>query len=221
MSILFVLLTYIVIIAVNYYIRTPQPAPPELRAAIPRPQAPVMIKEFGFSVPQDYRFHPGHTWAMREGRENVRVGLDSFATELAGKIDRIEVVQPSRWVRQGQRLMTITADGTTFDLLSPVEGVVMAVNDDVVKNPSLAESDPYKDGWIAMLKSWDFLMNEKNLLQGSMVAPWMHYNVARLNKSLETVNPGLAQDGGVPLKGLLLKVNPELRRRLIKEFFLN
>ncbi|MGA7909461.1 MAG: glycine cleavage system protein H [Candidatus Sulfotelmatobacter sp.] len=221
MSILFVLLTYILIIAVNYYIRAPQEAPAESTQMIPRPKAPVMAKEYGFSIPKDYNFHPGHTWVMREGRESVRVGLDSFASDLVGKIDRIDVVSPSRWVRQGQRLMTISAGGASFDLLSPVEGVVMAVNDDVVKEPALAATDPYKNGWVAVLKSWDFPANQKNLLQGSMVAPWMHYNVTRLNKSLEKMNPALAQDGGVPIKGLLLRVDPELRRQLIKEFFLN
>lgn len=221
MSILFVLLTFIIVITVNYTMfRTPRPlpAPPEVLA---RPAAPVITKEFGFSVPKGYCFHPGHTWAMREGRENARVGLDAFAADLAGKIDHIEVLNPNRWVRQGQRLMTLHAGDVSFDLVSPIEGVVTAVNQDVVHDPSIALRDPYNDGWIARVKAPDFNTNQKNLMQDSMVAPWMHYNVTRLNSALAKMNPALAQDGGVPFSGLLTRLDPQLRQTLITDFFLN
>jgi len=59
-------------------------------------------------------------------------------------------------------------------------------------------------------------------MQASMVAPWMHYNQTRLNAEVAKLNPAaLAQDGGVPVSGLLQRVNAELRQRIISEFFLN
>jgi glycine cleavage system H protein len=221
MSILFVLLTFIVVIAVNYfYFREPGEAPVQTEIAV-RPKVPVMAKEAGFSIPQDYSFHPGHTWVLREGGENARVGLDKFAAEFAGKLERIEVASPSRWIRQGQSLVTLHSDGVSFDLMSPVEGVIMAINQDVLHDPALAARDPYKDGWIAIVKSPDLPTNQKNLLQGPMVAPWMHYNVTRLNAALAQATPALAQDGGTPVSQALQQVEPELRRKLIKDFFLN
>jgi len=221
MSILFVLLTFLVVISINYfYFRLPQ-APQVENAVVVRPRVPVMAKQAGFSIPQDYAFHPGHTWVLHESGDNARIGLDQFGADLVGKIDRIEVSEPSRWVRQGQRLATIHAGGASFDLLSPVEGVVMSVNDDVVKNPALAASDPYKEGWFAILKSPDLSTNEKNLLKGPMVAPWMHYSVSRLNSALASANPAFAQDGGMPVNELLPQIEPGIRQKLIKEFFLN
>ena len=221
MSILFVLLTFLVVISVNYLWFRPAPSlPVSLRPPL-RPPAPVMTQQAGFSIPQQYCFHPGHTWVLREGQEDARVGLDSFAAELAGKIERIEVAKPDRWVRQGQRLMTIHGDGFSFDLVSPVEGVVTHVNNDVVQNPGLALRDPYKDGWIATLKAPDFNTNQRNLMQASMVAPWMHYNQTRLTDEVARLNPTLAQDGGVPVPGLLGRVPEEMRQRIIAEFFLN
>ena len=53
--------------------------------------------------------------------------------------------EPNRWVRQGQKLITLTSDGTSMDLLSPVEGVVMAINNDVLREPSLVTNDPYRE----------------------------------------------------------------------------
>jgi len=221
MSILFVLLTFLIVIGVNYfYFHVPLQAPQETRVAV-RPRAPIMAREAGFSIPQGYSFHPGHTWVVREAKDNARIGLDKFAADLVGAVDRIEVADPSRWIRQGQRLATIHSAGESFDIVSPVEGVVMAINDDVVKHPALASSDPYKDGWIAVLKSPDLATNQKNLLQGPMVAPWMHYNVSRLNEALASATPTLAQDGGAPLSEALPRMDPELRRKLIKEFLLN
>ena len=45
---------------------------------------------------------------MDEGRQNARVGIDAFAANLFGKIDSIEVADLNRWVRQGQKLCTVT-----------------------------------------------------------------------------------------------------------------
>jgi len=221
MSILFVLLTYLVIISINYLWFRPQPAIAVTEHPTIQPPAPVMTKQAGFSIPQNYAFHPGHTWVLREGQEDARVGFDAFTADLVGKIDRIEIAKPDRWVRQGQKLLTVHGDGFSFDLVSPIEGVVTHINQDVVKDPSLALRDPYKDGWIATLKAPDFNTNQRNLMQASMVPAWMHFDQTRLNAEVAKLNPALAQDGGVPVTGLLQRVPAELRERIISDFFLN
>jgi hypothetical protein len=101
-----------------------------------------------------------------------------------------------------------------------VEGVVTAVNTDTLEDPSLLTHDPYRNGWVATVKSPDLAINQKNLVPGSMVAPWMQNNLTRLNDVLSRLSPTLAQDGGLPLAGILARVNPELRVKLLKEFFL-
>jgi hypothetical protein len=117
--------------------------------------------------------------------------------------------------------MKVVVGETAVELLSPVEGVVTAVNNEVLENPELISSDPYKNGWIAIVKSPDLAVNQKNLVQGSMVAPWLQQNIARLNGMLAQLSPAMAQDGGLPVKGLLGKVTPELREKLVDEFFLS
>lgn len=218
MSILFVLLMFLLIISISYF-RRPQERPavkPEVWAS---PPAPRMEREYGFQIPQGYSFHPGHSWALKEGAEIARVGIDGFAVNLCGRLESIEVTGENRWVRQGQKLMTIHAGGAAVDVLSPVEGVITAVNSDAIREPEMVNRDPYKDGWIAMVKSPDLAINEKNLVQGAMVAPWLQNNVTRLNAMLAQVSPALAQDGGLPMSGLLGRVSPELRQKLVKEFF--
>jgi glycine cleavage system H lipoate-binding protein len=218
MSILFVLLMFLLIISVRHFIE-PKVQPALKPEFVLKPQIPLVKHEYGFEIPQGYGFHLGHTWVAQRGTEDARVGVDKFVTSLMGKIDHIDVRGADRWVRQGQKLITLTSGGTSIDLLSPIEGVVTAVNNDALRDPSLVANDPYQHGWIAMVKSPDLKINQRNLVQGSMVAPWMQNNLARLNAMLSP-SPALAQDGGRPISGLLPRLTPELRQRVVKEFFL-
>ena len=220
MSILFVLLTFLLILTVMYF-RRPQGAAAGLQVApVKTVSAPVMLKHGGFDVPENYAFHPGHTWVRDEGRQNARVGIDSFAGSLFGKVDSVEMADLNRWVRQGQKLCTVTREGNSVDLLSPVEGVLISINHEVVKNPNLIVDDPYKNGWLCMVKAPELAINVKNLLQGPIVPAWMQNSMARVAAMLQQLNPALAQDGGLPVKGLLFQIDRSTREQLAKEFFL-
>src|SRR6266436_8687999 len=91
MSILFVLLMFLLVMSISYFRSHGEVAgqKPELWAG---PSAPRLQREYGFSIPEGYCFHPGHTWVLKEGGENARVGIDSFAANLLGKIDHIDVM---------------------------------------------------------------------------------------------------------------------------------
>lgn len=221
MSILFVLLTFLLIMSITYFRRRADlPAVQAKEDVWSRPPAPRMAKEFGFDVPDNYAFHPGHTWVLDEGRQNARVGLDAFTANLLGKIDRIEVAGLNRWVRQGQKLMTITSGALTFDMLAPIEGVITSVNHEAIKDPEIVTKDPYKAGWVCVIKSPEISMNMKNLVQGSLVSPWMQNSVAHVNALATQMAPALAQDGGLPVKGLLTQIDTDSQRKLVNEFFL-
>ena len=220
MSILFVLLTFLFVITVTYFLRRDQPRAAVQAVAFPRVGAPAMLNEKGFDVPRGYCFHPGHMWVLDEGRQNGRIGLDSFGSNLVGKIDRVEIVGLNRWVRQGQKVCSITRDGTTVDLLSPIEGVIISVNSDVLNDPSLVTKDPYNNGWICVVKSPEMATNLNNLLQGTLVAPWMQDSVHRLSTMTSKLAPAAAADGGLPVSGLLAHLEPGVQRTMIHEFFL-
>jgi glycine cleavage system H lipoate-binding protein len=220
MSILFVLLTFLLILTVMYF-RRPQPATDTVQAATRQEMgAPTMIKFAGFEIPETYCFHAGHTWLSDEGRQNGRVGMDAFAANLLGQIDSIDFAELNRWVRQGQRLCTIGRGVNKVELLSPVEGVLVSINHEVAKNPNLAVEDPYKDGWLCVIKAPELAINSKNLLRGPIVPAWMQHSMLRVGEMLLPTAPALAQDGGLPVKGLLFEVDRNVQRELTKEFFL-
>lgn len=218
MSILFVLLMFLLVMSISYF-RSHHEMPVQLEVWA-GPQVPRMQREYGFSIPEGYAFHPGHTWVLKEGGENARVGMDSFAANLLGKIDHVDVIGLNRWVRQGQKLASFRVGDKAFELVSPVEGVITSVNRDAIEDPGVIGRDPYQSGWIAMVKSPDLATNQKNLVQGSMVAPWLQNSVTRLNGMVSQLAPTMAADGGLPMAGLLQRVSTELRGKLVKEFFL-
>jgi len=218
MSILFVLLMFLLIMSISYFRRPQVMQNAELPA---RSRVPRIERELGFEIPQGFCFHPGHTWASKESPEIARIGIDGFVTDLVGTIDRIETIGPNRWIRQGQKFASIHGAGTSIDVLSPVEGVVTAINGDALQDPGVVARDPYNNGWLATVKSPDLVINQKNLVQGPMVAPWMQNSVARLNGMLAQMAPAYAQDGGLPVRGLLKQIPSELRQNIVKELFLS
>ena len=216
MSVLLVLLMFaLVMILGHLFKRREQPS----TGATLRPFRPVIGTKVGMDVPRGFCFHPCHTWAVDEGWHLIRVGMDRFAAHLFGKIEHIDVTGLYRWVRQGQRLMTVTGAGVSVDLPSPVEGTLTEVNRAALDDPAVVTTDPYCDGWIAVIKSPSIDTDQKNLMRGAMVAPWMSNSIMLL-REICSQSPALAQDGGRPLPGLLNRVSPELRNRLVEEFFL-
>ena len=75
----------------------------------------------GFRIPENLRFHPGHTWALSESPSLVRVGMDDFASKLTGKVDSIALPQRGQWIRQGQKICTLRRDGTSVDMVSFID----------------------------------------------------------------------------------------------------
>jgi glycine cleavage system H lipoate-binding protein len=220
MSILFVLLTFLLILTIMYFRRPETPAVALQPISFEKVAVPKMLRTSDVQVPQGYAFHPGHTWVNDEGHQNARVGIDAFAGDLFGQIDGIEMAELNRWVRQGQKLCTVKHGEKTIDMLSPVEGVVISLNHEVLKNPSLITSDPYRNGWICVVKAPELSTNTKNLLQGPLVPAWMQNSLVRVRGMMQQLNPAFAQDGGLPIKGMLFQLDAGARQQVIKEFFL-
>ena len=115
MTVLLVLFTFAAFLLIDF-IRTRNSAvvqpvlqvAPAKHAALPRLQ-PALVG--GFAVPENLRYHPGHTWALSESPNLVRVGMDDFASKLTGKVENITLPQRGQWIRQGQKMCTLHRDG--------------------------------------------------------------------------------------------------------------
>jgi glycine cleavage system H lipoate-binding protein len=181
--------------------------------------APALVG--GFQVPENVRYHPGHTWALSESPSLVRVGMDDFASKLIGKVERIALPQRGQWIRQGQKMATIFRDGVAVDMVSPIEGTVADVNETVAEDPRRAQNDPYGEGWLLTVQSPDARTNFRNLLGGTLARWWTEESAGRLQRKLPDLCGALAQDGGVAMNNLTDQIPDQEWSAIAKEFFLS
>lgn len=184
--------------------------------------SPCMLPSFvaGFELPDNRSYHPGHTWALQESPTLVRVGLDDFGARLAGKLDGLVLPKRGQWLRQGQKFATIIRDGQRTDLVSPIEGEVTNVNEALVSNTSLANSDPYGQGWFISVISPDLQISFRNLLNGSLARKWMADAAGRLQVRMPALAGAVAQDGGPAVHDLTAHMPTEKWGEITREFFL-
>jgi len=195
-------------------------APAKHDAVAPRLQ-PALVG--GFAVPENLRYHPGHTWALSESPNLVRVGMDDFASKLTGTIQNVTLPQRGQWIRQGQKLCTLYRDDAAVDMVSPIEGTVAEINQALMSDPKLALRDPYGEGWLVTVQSPDAKTSFKNLLGGPLARWWTEESASRLQHRMPMpmAMGALAQDGGVAINDVANQIPGQDWLSLAKEFFLS
>jgi len=228
MTVVLVLFTFITFLLIDhFYSRKHVVVHPALqvsgRVALPRP-TPSLVG--GFQVPENLRYHPGHTWALSESPSLIRVGMDDFASKLTGQVESITLPQRGQWLRQGQKVCTLHRDGIAVDMVSPIEGSVSDINESIARDPGLARKDPYGEGWLITVQSPDAKTNFKNLLGGALARWWTEESANRLRMKMPTLAAAmpamaLAQDGGVAVENVAAHIPDQDWAALTKEFFLS
>jgi len=174
----------------------------------------------GLTLPDNLFYHQGHTWVEIEPPRVATVGLDDFAQKLVGNIDKVELPEVGTTLKQGERAWSICA-GRCVDMLSPIDGEVVAVNDKLIESPAAVNENPYGIGWVAKVRPANITSNLKNLLSGDLVKRWMEKEVEELfalaNRPLGVV----LNDGGSPIgSGIAKSLDEEHWDEIAKEFFL-
>ncbi|HDI75247.1 MAG: glycine cleavage system protein H [Thermoprotei archaeon] len=140
-----------------------------------------MVRVNGYYVPDDYYvWKKGHTWAKIEENGLVRVGITDVGAKAAGKIILIKIKPKGSKVVQGKPLAMAESAKWVGKVESPVSGTIEEVNENVVRNPSLLSTDPYGDGWIALIRPSNLSEDLKKLVKGSDIAGWYKEEIERL-----------------------------------------
>jgi len=172
-----------------------------------------------FSLPEEIFYHQGHTWAAPVRKNLVKVGLDDFAQRLVGKINAIHLPGIGSTIHQGDTAWSLEIDSKKIDMLSPIDGKVMAVNDKVVTSPENINQYPYVS-WLMEVESPRFSVNKKQLLSGAMAKKWME-EVRENLLSKMSYNLGLVyQDGGLLVDGMAKNLDRDKWDDIARDFFL-
>ena len=126
----------------------------------------------GCNLPDELLYDvQNHTWFKELDDGTVRIGMTAVATALAGELVAFTPKKVGRAVKAGKSCATIESGKWVGPARSAAAGEVMATNDALVEQPSLANEDPYGAGWMIVLKpdAWDEV--RPGLTLGADVSP--------------------------------------------------
>jgi glycine cleavage system H protein len=99
----------------------------------------------GYNMPEDLYYEQNHFWVRDEGDVLV-MGMDDFAQILAGEIVYVQLPEEGKILKAGKWLGKVYA---------PVNGELVAVNEELETNPGLINEDCYGKGWMYKIKPED------------------------------------------------------------------
>jgi glycine cleavage system H protein len=102
-------------------------------------------------LPKNLRYATTHEWAGLQG-DTCTVGISAFAVEQLTDVVFVELDKVGAKVKAGDKFGVIESVKAVSDLYAPVDGELTAVNDAIVKDPSLVAADPYGKGWMVKIK---------------------------------------------------------------------
>ena len=113
------------------------------------------MKEIGeLNLPDDALYSDDHEWARLEGK-TVRVGISDYAQDRLGDITFVEMPELGATFKRGAEFGTVESTKAVSELLMPIGGEIVAVNETLEESPDLLNQDPYGAGWIIEVKPHD------------------------------------------------------------------
>jgi glycine cleavage system H protein len=114
------------------------------------------VDKFVFRVPESgYFFNENDCWARVEGTR-ARVGVSDYVQQSASDMIFFEPPSVGAEVSIFDEVGSLETTKTALDIISPVSGKVVAINQEVVEAPELINEDPYERGWAVEIELSDF-----------------------------------------------------------------
>ena len=223
MVVLFVVLTVLVCVAVDLAIRRREEAAAEARTV--REPATLFPSQTAQELPGGLFVHGGHTWAKVDSSGAVQVGLDGFAQGVLGRVDRFELPADGTMLRQGEPAFAALQSGKRIEFVSPVDGVVCAVNERINADPAEARKAPYEKGWAFMLRPSSLSRDLKKLRIGADASAWLEREARSfaeflsLHRAVPVGVGATLPDGGIHAEGVMETMDGEILKIAIRKYF--
>ena len=106
------------------------------------------------SYPEDLRYHAEHDWARIDGEE-ATIGITWFAQDSLGELVHFEPPEVGATVSQGAACGEVESVKAVSDVIAPLSGEVLEVNQKAVDEPEVVNEDPYGEGWLLRVRLSD------------------------------------------------------------------
>ena len=123
---------------------------------------PTKIRQKESEVATVLRFSEDHLWVRAEA-DRAQIGISDQGQDALGEVIGVELPDAGDSVEKGEVFGELESVRTVQELISPVNGTVRAVNSDLEDHPSLANEDPYHEGWLIEIE-----LDDENELEALM-----------------------------------------------------
>ena len=106
------------------------------------------------SYPDGLLYHPEHDWARIEGDEAV-LGVTWFAQDALGELVHYEAPAVGSSTAKDQSYGEVESVKAVSDVIAPLSGEILAVNERAVEEPEVVNEDPYGEGWLVRIRLAD------------------------------------------------------------------
>jgi glycine cleavage system H protein len=111
------------------------------------------------------KFTSDHEWILIED-DCATVGITDHAQEQLGDLVFVQLPKPGTTLKAGGVAAVVESVKAASEVYAPIDGEVIAVNDDAARDPTLINSDPMNKGWLFKLKvserrQFDVLLDEQ------------------------------------------------------------
>ncbi len=113
-----------------------------------------MLMAASESYPDDLRYHPEHDWARVEGEEAV-LGITWYAQDALGELVHYEAPEVGATLTKDGAYAEVESVKAVSDVIAPLSGEVLEVNQKVVDEPEAVNEDPYGEGWLVRIRLAD------------------------------------------------------------------
>ena len=106
------------------------------------------------TYPDELKYHPEHDWARLEGDE-ATFGITWFAQDALGELVHFEPPEEGAAITKDASYGEVESVKAVSELIAPLSGEVVAVNQQAVEAPETVNQDPYGDGWLVRVRLSD------------------------------------------------------------------
>lgn len=101
-----------------------------------------------FKLPEDRLYSENHLWIKKKKKKLVRIGLTDYFSLKNWEIVEIDLPEEEETFEKDEIFGSIETVEEVFDLVMPVSGKIVAVNEKVLDDVDILNEDPYDDGWL-------------------------------------------------------------------------
>ncbi len=121
----------------------------------------------GCEIPEHlYYSIDNNVWVRDDGDDTVTVGMTSYATALIGDVVSCTLRLAGKEVKKNKSCATVETSNWVGPVKAPVDGEIIAVNDQLAITPELISQDPYGRGWLVKIQVSDWNSCKGELVTG-------------------------------------------------------